>query len=367
MYEIELPSFLSNFTASREGQGGVVGTIFMALTFTIISFACVAPFLGGFSGTAASERPLWHNLLGGMSFAVAFALPFFFLALFPSLLRKLPKSGSWLNAVKVVMGFLELAAALKFCRAAELIHSHSNPSFLTFDFVLGIWIALCVLCGLYLINAYRLPHDSPAENIGVPRLMFAAGFFALALFLTPALFKSGSEGESQRPRGVVYAWVESFLLPDGSAGEHPHTGNLVWAITQYESQLKAGGKPKRLFVDFTGVICTNCRYNEKNIFSRPAVRQIMEKFTTVKLYADTVPTAYYSPRALKNYGTERASTDAQDHQALQKAKFNGEDLPLYAILEPRPGAEILIVDIYSKGLIRDEKEFVDFLQKNLGP
>jgi thiol:disulfide interchange protein len=112
MYDIELPSSLAQFTSSKEGQGGMIGTIFMALTFTIISFACVAPFLGGFGGTAGtSDRPIWHNLLGGLAFSLTFASPFFILALFPTMLRKLPKSGSWLNSVKVVMGFLELAAA----------------------------------------------------------------------------------------------------------------------------------------------------------------------------------------------------------------------------------------------------------------
>src|SRR5205807_3907690 len=125
--EIELPQSLAQYTSSQEGKGGVYGTMFMALTFTIISFACVAPFLGGFSGTAAADRPWWHNLLGGLAFSVTFASPFFFLALFPALLRKLPKSGSWLNTVKVVMGFLEMAAAFKFFRTAELILTNSKP------------------------------------------------------------------------------------------------------------------------------------------------------------------------------------------------------------------------------------------------
>src|SRR5262245_47762704 len=162
-YDIELPSGLARFTSAREGQGGLVGTIFMALTFTIISFACVAPFLGGFGGTAGgTDRPLWHTLLGGLAFSVTFAAPFFFLALFPTLLKKMPKSGSWLNSVKVVMGFLEFAAAFKFFRTAEIVQT-SSPTLFTYDFCLGVWIALCFMCGLYLLGVYRLPHDSPAE------------------------------------------------------------------------------------------------------------------------------------------------------------------------------------------------------------
>src|SRR5947207_4277229 len=161
MYEIKLPSSLARFTSAREGQGGVVGTIFMALTFTIISFACVAPFLGGFGGTAAAARPLWHNLLGGFAFAATFAAPFFVLALFPALLKAMHKSGSWLNSVKVVMGFLELAAALVFFRTAE-VRSASTAGFFTYDFVLSMYVAISIRCGLYLLNVYRLPHDTPS-------------------------------------------------------------------------------------------------------------------------------------------------------------------------------------------------------------
>src|SRR5262249_11526942 len=133
MYEIELPSGLARFTSSREGKGGLVGTMFMALTFTIISFTCVAPFLGGFGGTAATSKPTFlQTLVGGFAFAATFASPFFILALFPTLLKQMPKSGSWLNNVKVVMGFLELAAALKFFRTAELVRE-STPILFTYD------------------------------------------------------------------------------------------------------------------------------------------------------------------------------------------------------------------------------------------
>src|SRR5262249_24321221 len=154
-----------------------------------ISFACVAPFLGGFGGTAAnSNLTLTHRLLGGLAFAATFASPFFILALFPALLRKMPKSGSWVNTVKVVMGFLELAAALKFLRAGELVIV-SEPEFFTYDFVLGLYVALSLLCGLYLLGVYRLPHDSPLEHLSVPRLLFSLAFLGLAFYLTPALFK----------------------------------------------------------------------------------------------------------------------------------------------------------------------------------
>src|SRR5262249_27243406 len=156
-----LPSFLTRYTTAGESKGGLVGVMFMALTFTIVSFACVAPFLGGFGGTpAGSGLTLPHRLLGGLAVSVTFSSPFFVLALFPNLLRQMPKSGSWLNSVKVVMGFLELAAALKFFRAGELIQT-PDPEFFTYDLVLGMWVAIALLCGLYLLGVYRLPHDTP--------------------------------------------------------------------------------------------------------------------------------------------------------------------------------------------------------------
>src|SRR5205823_8187884 len=137
----------------------------MALTFTIISFACVAPFLGGFGGTAASANlGFTKMLLGGLAFAVTFASPFTVLALFPALLKKMPKSGTWLNSVKVVMGFLELAAALAFFRAGERVLS-SETTFFTFNTVLACYIAISVVCGLYLLCVFRLPHDTAVEHI----------------------------------------------------------------------------------------------------------------------------------------------------------------------------------------------------------
>jgi len=163
MYEIVLPARLVNLTSSQEGRGGVVGTMFMALTFSIISFTCVAPFYGGFIGIASSSQggAWWSNPnvmlklgLGAMAYSVTFASPFFFLALFPSLMQALPKSGSWMNTVKVVMGFLELAAALKLLRASEL-SLVGKTDFLTYDVVLGLYVALSVACSLYLLNLHR--------------------------------------------------------------------------------------------------------------------------------------------------------------------------------------------------------------------
>jgi thiol:disulfide interchange protein DsbD len=365
MYEIELPNSLAKYTSEREGKGGIYGTIFMALTFTIISFACVAPFLGGFSGTAAANRPLWHNLLGGLAFSVTFASPFFFLALFPALLRKLPKSGSWLNTVKVVMGFLELAAAFKFFRTAELILTNAKPSFFTFDLVLGLWIAMSVLCGLYLVGVFRLPHDTPEEHISVPRLLFSAAFLGMALYLTPALFKLNAESQTQRPRGAVFAWIDSFLLPDSNE-EETSTANLPFAVKQAREEFARTGKPKRIFIDFTGVSCTNCKINENNVFTKPQIHKLFEPYLVVKLYTDTVPAEYYSSEVRAELARDggRVVADAEQvNLRFQKTVFNTEQLPLYVILEPQLNEDIHVLGVYKEGRIINEAAFIEFLSK----
>jgi thiol:disulfide interchange protein DsbD len=246
MYEITLPSGLANLTGSREGKGGLIGIVFMALTFSIISFACVGPIYGGFITLEASQSSVtgWlQRFLGPLAFAVAFASPFFVLALFPSLLRSMPKSGSWMNAVKVVMGFLEVAAAFKFVRAAEL-NLLAKSEYFTFDLVLGIYIALAVACGLYLLNVYRLPHDHEvAESIGVPRLAFGLIFLSFAFYLLPGLFKD-DKGRAQKPRGEAYEWVSSFLLPDNPS---------EWRSDLREAFARAERENKPLFIDFTGL------------------------------------------------------------------------------------------------------------------
>jgi thiol:disulfide interchange protein len=246
MYEIELPSGLANLTGAREGKGGLIGIVFMALTFSIISFACVGPIYGAFITLEASSSVSgWlHRILGPLAFSLAFASPFFVLALFPSLLRSMPKSGSWMNSVKVVMGFLELAAAFKFVRAAEL-NFLSSSKYFTFDLVLGIYVALAVACGLYLLNLYRMPHDHEApETITVPRLIFGLCFLSFAFYLLPGMFKD-DKGKSQQPRGVAYDWVSSFLLPDNRSDWNP---DLRVALARAERE----NKP--LFIDFTGLV-----------------------------------------------------------------------------------------------------------------
>ncbi len=349
MYEIELPSFLSRFTSSREGRGGTVGTVFMALTFTIISFACVAPFLGSFAGTSTHARPLWETFLGGFAFSFTFAAPFFFLALFPGMLKKMPRSGSWMNSVKVVMGFLEVAAALKFIRAGELSLLQGNPAvFFTYDLVLGLWVAISLMAGLYLLNFFRLPHDSPSEHLSVPRLMLAMVFLALAFYMTPGLFKHGQDSHRQRPAGGLFAWIDAFLLDEPSSGrsELPWTGNLDQAVKHAVYHHRMTGQRKLVFIDFTGIVCTNCRLNEHNVFPIPRVKQLMSQFELVQLTTDS------------------RDEEGDLNKEFEQQAFGTLELPLYVILEPLPDGKILFWGSVG-GAINNVDSFIYFLQNAL--
>jgi thiol:disulfide interchange protein len=352
MYEISLPNSIQKRLQAKQSKGGTVGTIFGALAFTVISFTCVAPFLGGFAGISAGNDgsgslislPTWKEIAGGLAFATAFAAPFFVLALVPGLMKALPKSGGWLDSVKVVMGFLELAAALKFLRTAEL-RVFPTPQYFTYDIVLGGWVAISAACGLYLLNVYRLPHDEEKPNIGVPRLLFALLFLGLSLYLAPGLLK-GPDGKAQRPSGVVYAWVESFLLPESQ----PWPTDLSDAI----ARSKASGKP--VFVDFTGVTCTNCKYNEENVFSRPEFRSQFEQFEKVQLYTDEVPAAAF----VSDPGQRARVAEARANGDLQLEVFKDIALPLYAVLVPQPDGTLKLVGT-AEGKINDPAKFAAFL------
>ncbi len=359
MYELTLPNFMVNRLQSKQAKGGVVGTIFGALAFTVISFTCVAPFLGGFAGIAQADTggslialPTTREVLGGLAFATAFAAPFFVLALVPGLLKALPRSGGWLDSVKVVMGFLELAAALKFFRTAEL-RVFSPTAYFTYDLVLAGWVAIAGGCGLYLLGVFRLPHDEEKPNIGVPRLLFAMCFLGLSLYLMPALFKN------ERPRGAAYAWIEAFLLPETKL--HGST-DLKDAIDRsLIRSVKDQTAPKPIFLDFTGVTCTNCKYNEREVFTRPEVAQLLGQFEIVQLYTDEVPAEYFA-MAVDTLGREDEATANREFQ--QKA-FGTLTLPLYAVLLPRPDGKVDVLGVYDLGKIQDVNGFVTFLRDSL--
>jgi thiol:disulfide interchange protein DsbD len=359
LFEITLPSSVATALDNRAARGGYGGTIFMAASFTVVSFTCVAPFLGGFSSMATSGNYSTFELAAGaVAFATAFASPFFLLALFPSLIKKLPKSGDWMNMVKVTMGFLELAAALKFFRTAEL-RWLSPPEYFTYDMVLGLWVAILVAMAFYLFGVFRTKHDHEMhDHVGPWRIMFALVSLGLAVYMLPALFGSGKE--RNRPAGVVYAWVDSFLLPEPSAAEVV-SGDLPWSADLKQALDDARSRNRRVFVDFTGVTCTNCKLNEYNVFPKPEVRDLFKQYSRVQMYTDTIPAVFYEA----DPGDQRRETDAEVNLEFQKKAFGDIQLPLYVILRPEPNGKTTVVGVYREGKINNEPAFVEFLKNGL--
>ncbi len=332
MYEIELPHFLARYTSAREGQGGFLGPVFMAMTFTITSFTCTGPFLGLMLGGVAGVQPPKINLfLGSLVYSATFAAPFFVLALFPSVLKKLPKSGSWLNSVKVTMGFLEIGAALKFLSNADLEFFPGNPQVFNYDTVLASWIVLSISCGVYLLGWFRLPHDDKVESIGVVRMMIAVGFLGLAVYLAPAMF-------GIKPAGVIGDNAIAFLPPrfgneggiggpkqDGAGKGAP--GHKEWYMEYEDAWKDAVKNDKLIFIDFTGQKCVNCRYNESSVFTLPEVREQMDKYVKVALFTDSVPNTKLSRTQAKEQG-------ARNFKWQEFLAKNDLTLPYYVILRP---------------------------------
>ena len=333
MYEIEVPEKLRHLSLKQEGRGGVVGTLFMAVTFTLTSFTCTVQFVGLLL-VAASQGQWFWPLIGMIVFSAAFAFPFFFLALFPQYLAKMPKSGGWLNAVKVVMGFLELAAAFKFLSNTDLVWGWG---FFSHNAVLAVWAVLMLLAGFYLLGKIQLPHDSPLASVSVPRLMLSAAFLTFGLYLTSGLF-------GQRIHGIIYAYLPPVVESD--TGAVSTNGNSMaeefkWYrdLDQGLTEAKATGKP--VFIDFTGYTCTNCRWMEANIFTKREVKDRFDEMILVQLYTDGGP-------------------NHRENQEYEIDRFGTAALPFYVIISPYD--EIITT---FPGMTRDLDNFLDFLDEGL--
>ncbi len=359
MYEIELPHFLTRFTTARESRGGYIGAVFMALTFTIGSFSCTGPFLGPLLVvTREMHLSLGRLVLAAFVYSATFAAPFFVLAQFPALLKKLPRSGGWLNAVKVVMGFLELAAAFKFLTSTDAALHPGNPWIFTYDAVICAWIALSMACGLYLLGFYRLPHDTPAEHIGVPRLLLAIFFVGLALYMIPTLW-------GRTPQGIAGRFIVGFapLNPEESPGpgQAAIQEKLDWYQDYEQARQKALAEHKPLFIDFTGVNCQNCRANEKSVFLKPDKSgDQLKNRVRVQLYTDTVPNASLT--------AEEAKSEAEKNSKRECETFREISTPLYVVFQPdenraEDNGKLLGVECArAAGYIKDVSAFVDLLK-----
>ncbi len=305
-FEITMPSKLVNNTDRKSDKGGLGGIFFMALTLVLVSFSCTGPIVGNVLISSISGGNFWQPIVTMLAFSIAFALPFTILALFPALLNKLPKSGGWLNSVKVVLGFVELALGLKFLSVADQVY-HWN--LLDREIYLALWIAIFTLLGLYLIGKLKFKHDSDFKYLGVGRLVLAIFVFAFVVYMIPGMWGAPLKGLSGYLPPIQ---TQDFVLGnsggtamfviqgEGEFGntdsrevkkyadflpEHPYGIDGYYDFDQAMEAAIAADKP--LFIDFTGASCVNCREMEQRVWSDPEVQRILkEEFVVVALYGD---------------------------------------------------------------------------------
>ena len=332
MYEIQLPSSIRQLAVQQEGRGGYIGTLFMALTFTLTSFTCTVQFVGLLLVRAIQGDWIWP-FLGMLFFSAAFAMPFFFLALFPQYLSKMPKSGGWLNAVKVSMGFLEMAAAFKFFSNTDLVWGWD---IFTRPFVLATWVVIVFLTGLYLIGKIRLPHDSELKTIGVPRLVMSIILFSFALYMGRGLF-------GQPIHGLIDSYLPPASRPESTLvnNQNLNKEGLNWILDFDEGIAMSEMTGKPMFVNFTGYTCTNCRWMETNILVLPEVSSKLENYILIELFTDGGPRH-------------------KEYQQMEIDRFGTAALPFYVILSPE-SEEIARFP----GLTRNVEKFTDFLNSGL--
>jgi thiol:disulfide interchange protein DsbD len=379
LFEIRLPNFLLNASARGESKGGLVGVIFMALTLTITSFTCTFPVVGGLLVMAAGGSFLFP-IMGLATFATVLALPFFLLALSPSLLAKMPKSGDWMNAVKVVGGLVEIGAALKFLNTAELAYVTPENAWFDAHVVLTSWIALSAVCGLYLLGLFRTSHDHDEVKVGPGRIVFGTLFLGLAIYMAPALF-------GRPPQSLVWDRLIIGILPPDSSEFNPPiqvataggTGDaapvtlaevkasstdpsqaereekkvhgVIWGMSLDQARELAAVQKKPILIDFTGVNCANCRLMEKRVLPQPEIAKVLRQFVTIQLYTDFVPIASITAAQRK----ELAERNQERQLDLAQEATN----PFYVVLTP----EGKLVD--SMGGYNEPPVFLDFLTRAL--
>jgi thiol:disulfide interchange protein len=291
-------------------------------------------------------------VVGMVAFSTAFASPFFFLAMFPSLLAKLPKSGGWMNSVKVTMGLLELAIVTKFLSVADTGFSPTGtPQYLDYHLVMGSWIAVAAVTGFYLLGMFRMGHDSPNENIGPLRCIFSLGFFGLAAYIAVGLFSPTA------PQGALWQQIVAFAPPqisfaEGENGYYVEHDGLKYSLDFDAAVKTASSSNKPLFLDFTGVNCINCRRMEE-ILAQKEFHAVLKDLVLAQLYVDEVPGVKTNPE-------EHERILSRNH-GLQENWFADVTIPAYVIATP-DGKEILAT---FKGLDTSGVQFREFLSAGL--
>lgn len=358
-FEITLPASWTTKTDAKSGRGGLGGVFFMALTLVLVSFSCTGPIVGSVL-LKSTHGEFWTPMVTMLAFSIAFALPFTIFALFPQLLKKM-KGGGWLNSVKVVLGFVEIALGLKFLSIADQTYGWG---ILNREVYLAIWIVVFSLLGFYLLGKLRFKYDSPLEHISLVRLVLAIGVFTFVVWMIPGMFGAPLKALSgYLPPMESQEFVLSSGAPSPIAASGKGTVELPQGLHGYETleeglaEASRTGKP--VFVDITGKGCTNCREMEARVWSDPRVRELLDKrFVLVALHCDDhtrAPESSWlttdSGKVLKEWG--------KINSYIARTRFNANAQPTYVLLTP--DGEIIAERNYNL----DTDAYVAFLKKAL--
>ena len=368
-FEITLPSWLVNKSDANSEKGGIAGIFFMALTLVLVSFSCTGPIIGSVL-IKSTAGEFWEPIITMLAFSTTFALPFTLFAFFPSVLKKLPKSGGWLNSVKVVLGFVEVALGFKFLSVADQVY---HWGILDREVYLAIWIVVFTLLGLYLLGKIRFAHDSELKHLSVGRLALAIAVFSFVVYLIPGMWgaplsklsgylppQTTLDFDLTRKSGAVVE-QQSNNTSDVKYGDvlHlPHGLNGFFDLAEAEAYAAKVDKP--VFIDFTGHGCVNCREMEARVWSDPAVLELLKnEYVICALYTDdkmTLPQSEWvtaeNGKILKSLGKVNA------HYALTRFGVNAQP---YYVLQGKN--EKILVE--PRGYNLDAQAFVEFLKKGV--
>ncbi|MDR0276365.1 MAG: thioredoxin family protein [Paucimonas sp.] len=371
-FEITLPSSFVNKMDAKSDKGGLVGLFFMAFSLSLVSFSCTGPIIGTLLVEAASKGERLGPAVGMLGFSVALAIPFGLFAMFPSMLKSLPKSGGWLNSVKVVLGFLELALALKFLSNVDLAY-HWN--WLDREVFLSLWIAIFSMMGLYLIGKIKFSHDSELKFLSVPRTILAIIVFSFVVYMVPGLWGAPLKSISAF---LPPSATQDFDLSAGIAAAPAHTDGKVkkYAEIFHERGTPKGFDPyydydqaletakelnKPVLIDFTGWNCVNCREMEANVWTDPAVAKLLkEEFIMAELFVDDKTELPVNEQFVSKYSGKKIKTIGNKNSDFQASTFNSNSQPLYVIVDA--SGKVLVPQ---SGANRNIEQYKAFLKSGI--
>ena len=355
-FEIVMPTSLVNKADAKSEKGGLFGVFFMALTLVLVSFSCTGPIVGTIL-IKSTQGEIWEPIITMLAFSAAFALPFTIFAFVPSLLKNLPKSGGWLNSVKVVLGFLELALGLKFLSVADQIYGWG---ILDREVYLALWIVIFTLLGFYLLGKIRFANDSPAGHLTVTRLILSIIVFSFVVYMIPGMWGAplkAISGYLPPIESQDFVISSNSVATDGAAKSSTiSNSNKVYNFKEALRLSEQSGKP--IFLDFTGKACVNCREMEARVLSNSRVQQILsENYIVLELYGDTrnpLPESEW----VKTSGGTILKTDGKVNSNLLLERYGVNAMPYYLLLDSK-GNPLTA----PRGYNLNVEEFIAYLQQ----